>query len=46
MRKEQYLRVLQTRMIQQANDWYPDNDFVYQQDKAPVHTAKIVMIGC
>ena len=42
MQKEQYLEVLRERLIPQANQWYPGSNFIFQQDNAPAHTAKIV----
>ena len=41
MNKEQYLYVLQTRVMQQMLDWFPRGDGVFMYDKAPCHTARI-----
>lgn len=41
MNKEQYLYVLQTRVMQQMLDWFPRGDGVFMHDKAPCHTARI-----
>lgn len=40
MNQVQYLRVLQTRVVRQMAEWFPEGDGVFQQDKAPAHTAK------
>ena len=40
MNTEQYLKVLQTRVIPQLNEWFPDGDGWFQQDLASCHTAK------
>ena len=37
-----YLQVMQTRMMPQLREWFPDNDGVFMQDSAPCHTARIV----
>ena len=41
---DQYISVLQRRLIPQANQWYGEQstDFVFQQDNAPCHTSKAV----
>ena len=41
MDKEQYKHVLQSRLLPQAQDWYGDQAWIYQQDLAPCHTAKV-----
>ncbi len=40
MNKDQYLRVLRTRVRPQMAEWFPLGDGIFQQDKAPAHTAK------
>ena len=40
MNAEQYLNVLQTRLIPQLEDWFPDGNCVFMQDSAPCHTAR------
>ena len=42
MKKEQYLEVLQHRVLPQADDWFEGCDWVFQQDLAPCHTAGVV----
>ena len=41
MNKTQYLHVLQTRVKQEMEQSFPAGDEIFQQDKAPAHTAKI-----
>ena len=41
MNANQYLCVLRTRLVPQASDWFGD-DFIYQHDEAPCHTAKVI----
>jgi hypothetical protein len=42
MNAEQYKKVLETRLIPQLEDWFPDGNCVYMQDGAPCHTANII----
>lgn len=42
MRQDQYLNVLQRRMVPQAKDWFPDDEFVFMHDGAPCHQAKTI----
>lgn len=42
MNSASYLQVLQTRMIPQLNEWFPQNEGIFQQDGAPCHTARVV----
>lgn len=42
MRQDQYIKVLDTRMLPQAREWYPDGEYVYMHDSAPCHKAKKV----
>ena len=43
MRQGQYIETLRSRLIPQLKDWFPDgNNFIFQQDSAPCHTAKSV----
>lgn len=41
MNKEQYLRVLEHSVIPQSRDWWPSGSWIFQQDLAPCHTAKV-----
>ena len=41
MNKEQYLRVLESRVLPQAHDWWEGEAWILQQDLAPCHTAKV-----
>ena len=40
MNSVQYVEVLSHRLIPQAGDWFPDGDYIFQQDLAPCHTSK------
>ena len=42
MNAEQYTTVLERSMLPQANDWFPDGNFVLRHDKAPCHMAEKV----
>jgi len=42
MNAEQYKNVLETRLIPQLEDWFPDGNCVYMQDGAPCHTANVI----
>lgn len=43
MRQDQYITVLQRRLIPQLNEWFPNNEEkIFMQDSAPCHTAKSV----
>lgn len=37
-----YIDILRGRCLPQANEWYPDGDWILQHDLAPCHTAKVV----
>lgn len=43
IRQDQYIRVLQTKLVPQITEWYPDWDFTFMQDGAPCHKARKVM---
>jgi len=43
MRHEQYIKLLETRLIPQMSQWFPQGDGIYIQDGAPCHTAKRVL---
>ena len=38
----QYSEVIQTKMLPQAREWFPDGNYVFMHDKAPCHMAKCV----
>lgn len=42
MDQNKYINVLEKRLLPQIDEWYPDKDFIFQQDSAPCHTAKKV----
>ena len=42
MNAQKYISVLQTRLLPQIKDWRCENDWIFQQDSAPCHTAKAV----
>lgn len=42
MRQDQYLQVLQERLLRQAKDWFGNQEFVFMHDSAPCHKAKKV----
>lgn len=39
---QNYIRILENVMMPSVEQLYPNNDFVFQQDNCPVHTANIV----
>lgn len=42
MRQDQYLKVLETKLLRQTRDWFGDGEFVFMHDSAPCHKAKKV----
>lgn len=42
MNQHQYKKVLETRLLPQLRDWFPDEDCVFMHDGAPCHKAKSV----
>ena len=42
LRSDEYINILQTRVITQLQDLFPEGNGVFQQDLAPCHTAKKV----
>lgn len=42
MRQDQYIKVLETRMLPQVQEWFPNGDFTFMHDSAPCHKAKKV----
>lgn len=43
MNTEQYVHVLNTRLLAQVRDWFPGSRFTFMQDGAPCHTSKVSM---
>ena len=41
MNQIKYTKVLEERLLPQLNDWFPDKDYIFQQDGAPCHTGKM-----
>lgn len=43
MKQDQYKRVLETRLLPQVNEWFPDDDeYIFMHDSAPCHKARSV----
>lgn len=42
MNAQEYIKTLDTRMLPSAKEMFPDGDFIFQDDNAPCHRAKIV----
>lgn len=42
MNQVQYKKVLETRLLPQLREWFPDGHCIFMQDGAPCHTAKSV----
>jgi hypothetical protein len=40
MNSEQYCNVITGRMLPQAQEWFPDGNYTFMQDKAPCHTSR------
>ena len=38
---KKYIKVLEERLLPQLNDWFPDKDYIFQQDGSPCHTGKM-----
>ena len=41
MKSQQYIEVLQTRLLPQAREWFGE-DYVFQQDNTPCHTSRML----
>ena len=41
MNQIKYIELLEERLLPQLNDWFPDKDYIFQQDGAPCHTGKM-----
>ena len=46
MNQQQYIEVLEQKMLSEFHKNFPGGDGVFQQDGAPCHTAKSVMNFC
>ncbi|CAG5039123.1 unnamed protein product [Parnassius apollo] len=42
MRQDQYIKVLETKMLPQVQEWFPNGEFTFMHDSAPCHKAKKV----
>ena len=42
MNQHQYRNVLETRLLPQSKEWFPEGDFVFMHDGAPCHKAKSI----
>lgn len=42
MNQHKYRHVLETRMLPQTNEWFPDGNFIFMQDGAPCHKARSI----
>lgn len=43
MRQDQYKKVLQTRLLPQLEEWFPNGEkFIFMHDSAPCHKAKSI----
>lgn len=42
MNQQQYKKVLETKLLRQMRDWFPDGDGVFMHDGAPCHKAKSI----
>lgn len=42
MNQIQYKKVLETKLIPQLQEWFPDGQCIFMQDHAPCHTAKSI----
>lgn len=42
MRQQQYLKVLNERLLPQGEEWFPNGEFIFMHDGAPCHKAKTV----
>ena len=39
-----YVQVLEGRLLRQVREWFPGNNFIFQQDDTPCHAGKISVI--
>lgn len=42
MNGKKYIEVLRSRLLPQINEWFGENDYIFQQDSAPCHTSRLV----
>lgn len=42
MDQKKYINVLESHLLPQLQEWFGENEFLYQQDRAPCHTARSV----
>ena len=40
MKQDQYITLLENRLILQVKEWFPNEDFIFMEDRAPCHTVK------
>lgn len=40
--RETYRDILETTMLPTVRQHFPNNEFIFQQDNCPVHTARVV----
>ncbi|CAK9809190.1 Transposable element Tc1 transposase [Anthophora quadrimaculata] len=41
MRQDQYIKVLETKLLLQIGEWFPNGEeYIFMHDSAPCHTAK------
>ena len=43
MNQMKYVEMLEGRLLRQETEWFPDKNFIFQQDGAPCHTGKMSM---
>jgi hypothetical protein len=43
MNQAKYIEVMEKCLKPQINEWFHDNEYVFQQDSAPCHTGKMAM---
>ena len=43
MNQMKYVEMLEGRLLRQVTEWFPDKNFIFQQDDAPCHTGKMSM---
>ena len=42
MRQDQYIKVLENKLLPQVREWFPDGNFTFMHDSAPYHKSKKV----
>ena len=43
MNSQKYINILQDHLLPQLNQWYPEGDAIFMQDRATCHTSKASM---